>query len=272
MITTVRFCVPAGWSRPSSRRTRRSGTAGLHVADDVVQHRPVRLGGEREAAAGLGVVAALGVPEPVVGEDDVTGAGERAGDRPGRGEVPVLRRGGDAVDEHDRGRKRARRPVGEPLPVEHARAAGRVGHRQADRGRPSSCCRTTIRGAFEGPVTGRVKARATGESTSTSAVTHSSAARRRAPGRRERGRWAAARGPRGVNDTDDIKATPPDLNSARRSRSTASRGLPAERAGSIGARSWWSTTAAERGSPATPRPPQVGGLRSQPLPARLPRS
>ena len=94
--------------------------AALHVADDVVEHRAMRGGGERVAAAGLVEVVALGVAEPVVGVDDVAGAGERAGDRPGRREVPVLGRGGDPVDEHDRGLTGAHRAVGEPLAVEDA--------------------------------------------------------------------------------------------------------------------------------------------------------
>ena len=99
--------------------------AGLHVADDVVEHRPVGGGGERLPAAGMIEVAAAVVAEAVIGEDHVAGAGQGARHRPRRRVVPVDGVGGDPVDEHDRRRGRGHRALGEPLPVEHAAARRR---------------------------------------------------------------------------------------------------------------------------------------------------
>jgi hypothetical protein len=73
----------------------------------------------------------------------------------------------------------------------------------------------TMRGAFVGPVTRRVKACAAGDSTSASAVAHKSAVARPARGRRDVRPSAAIPGSRGVKvNADDIKTAPPDLNSA----------------------------------------------------------
>ncbi len=124
----------AGRRRARAVAVRRAAVVtGLHVAHHVVQHRAVGLGGEQVATAGLAVPAALRVPEPVIREHDIAGAGERPGDRPGRGEVPVLGRGRDPVDEHDRGRQRTHAAISKALPVEQASPAGGVGHREADR-------------------------------------------------------------------------------------------------------------------------------------------
>ena len=55
-------------------------SAGLHVADHVMQHRTMSLGGQGVTAAGMIEVAALRVTQPVVGEDNVAGARQCPGD------------------------------------------------------------------------------------------------------------------------------------------------------------------------------------------------
>ena len=72
------------------------------------------------------------------------------------------------MDEHDRGRQRAPRAIGEALAVEQAlSAAGLVTGKHTEA--TFILLSNAIRGAFAGPVTGRVKPCAAGESASASA-------------------------------------------------------------------------------------------------------
>ena len=133
-ITTVRLeSRPGSLDARAIAAGRRAAGAGLHGVDDLVQHAAVLARGQREAVAGDVEVRALGVAEAVVGVDDVAGARERARRRPRRREVPVGRRGGDAVDEHDRRGAGRDGAVGVAPAVEHARRAARIGHREAHR-------------------------------------------------------------------------------------------------------------------------------------------
>ncbi len=93
--------------------------SGLHLANYLVEYVPL-VRGEEEVTAFRPIVVAPGESEAVVGDDDEAGQGEPACDRPARREVPVCRRGGNAVHQDDGWRRLLWLSVGVAEPVEGA--------------------------------------------------------------------------------------------------------------------------------------------------------
>jgi len=105
--------------------------SALHLANQLVEHVPL-VRDEEEVTTFRPIVEALREPEAIVGDDDEACPGKLARDRPTRREVPVRRRGGNAVHQDDGWRRVRRVPVGVAEPVQGAgQRIARVMHGKA---------------------------------------------------------------------------------------------------------------------------------------------
>src|SRR5207245_4646673 len=93
--------------------------SALHLANQLVEHVPL-VRDEEEVTTFRPIVEALREPQAIVGDDDEACPGELACDRPTRREVPVRRRGGNAVHQDDGWRRVRRVPVGVAWTVQGA--------------------------------------------------------------------------------------------------------------------------------------------------------